>query len=159
MIVDWLIMTTPRPHARPPPAANEPEGNTPNSGVHERVPAQWAWHHRTLLHLRERLVRAHADPVTPALAPADMLGGDVAESAQEQSGRDALWAALGNEADRLFEVDCALQRIHDGTYGLCEATGHPLPPERLRVIPWARYSFAAAQPTGQRLSDAKKHAC
>ena len=86
-----------------------------------------------------------------------MLGGDVADTAQEQSARDVLWAELGHETDRLFEVDCALQRIRDGTYGFCEETGHAIPTERLRAIPWTRYSLAAAQPIEQRALDAKKH--
>jgi RNA polymerase-binding transcription factor DksA len=38
----------------------------------------------------------------------------------------------------LHEIDAALRRIDDGTYGTCEVGGEPIPPERLRVIPWAR---------------------
>ena len=86
-----------------------------------------------------------------------MLGGDVADTAQEQTDRDVLWAELGNEADRLFEVDCALQRIRDGTYGYCEETGHPIPADRLRAIPWTRYSIAAAEPIEQRSANGRRH--
>jgi RNA polymerase-binding transcription factor DksA len=91
-----------------------------------------------------------------AVTSADMIGGDVADIAQEQTDRDVLWAELGNEADQLFEVDCALQRIRDGTYGFCEATGRPISSARLRAIPWTRYSLAAAGPIEQRALDAKK---
>ncbi len=138
------------------PDSEEPQGNTPNSGGHEHIPPQWRWHYRTLLHLRDRLLRAHAEHSTQAVTPADMLGGDVADMAQEQTDRNVLWAELGNEADQLFEVDCALQRIRDGTYGFCEETGHPISPARLRAIPWTRYSLAAAEPIEQRALDAKK---
>ncbi len=42
---------------------------------------------------------------------------------------------------RLFEVLEAIRRIQRGRYGICEVTGQPIEPERLRVIPWARYSL------------------
>lgn len=85
-----------------------------------------------------------------------MLGSDVTESSQEQEDRDALWNLLGNENDQLFEVDCALQRIRDGIYGFCEETGHVIPAERLRAVPWTRYSLEAAQANELRTSKAKK---
>jgi RNA polymerase-binding protein DksA len=38
----------------------------------------------------------------------------------------------------LEEVDAALARIDAGTYGICEACGKPIGPDRLAAIPWAR---------------------
>jgi DnaK suppressor protein len=46
---------------------------------------------------------------------------------------------VDSERKLLAEVDDALQRIEDGTYGICEGTGMPIPKERLEAIPWARY--------------------
>lgn len=37
----------------------------------------------------------------------------------------------------LAEVEKALDRLADGTYGLDAVTGEPIPVERLRAIPWA----------------------
>ena len=37
----------------------------------------------------------------------------------------------------LDEIDAALERIDDGTYGSCEICGKPIAPERLEVLPWA----------------------
>lgn len=133
------------------------EGSTPNSCGPERIPPEWNWHYRVLSHLRNRLMRVHAEHSTQAIAPADLLGVDVADIAQEQSDRDVLWAELGKEADQLFEVDCALQRIRDGTYGFCEETGHPIPPERLRAIPWTRYCRATAEECERRKARGHSH--
>ena len=36
------------------------------------------------------------------------------------------------------EIDHALAKLDDGTYGICEISGQPIPKERLRAIPWAR---------------------
>jgi DnaK suppressor protein len=38
----------------------------------------------------------------------------------------------------LSEIDAALQRIEDGTYGICENCGKPIGAERLAAIPWTR---------------------
>jgi RNA polymerase-binding transcription factor DksA len=143
--------TTIRPVAQttaaiPPSLSREPPvPSTPNSDGREKIPHQWAWHHRTLLRLRERLLRSRAEHSSEVSTPADMLGVDVVDTSREQTDRDLLWAELGAEEDRLFEVDCALQRIRDGVYGVCEETGLPIPPERLRAVPWTRYCRTAAE--------------
>ena len=38
----------------------------------------------------------------------------------------------------LREIDHALRKIDDGTYGTCEVCGRQIAPERLEAIPWAR---------------------
>jgi RNA polymerase-binding transcription factor DksA len=40
--------------------------------------------------------------------------------------------------DTLAEIDAALQRIADGTYGTCEVCGKPIGADRLNAIPWTR---------------------
>lgn len=115
------------------------QGNTPNSCGTERIPAQWTWHHRVLTKLHDHLAHVHSEPSKRAIASTEMLGIDVTDSPQEQVSHEYLSAKPGPKDDRLFEVDCALQRIRDGLYGLCEETGLPIPPERLQTIPWTRY--------------------
>jgi RNA polymerase-binding transcription factor DksA len=36
------------------------------------------------------------------------------------------------------EIDAALRRIDDGTFGTCEICGGPIGSDRLRALPWAR---------------------
>ncbi|WP_414661792.1 TraR/DksA family transcriptional regulator [Horticoccus sp. 23ND18S-11] len=126
-------------------APSVPSGTTPNSSGAVRIEPQWHWHYRTLLHLRDRLLRAQADHAHQTSLLAESHGVDLVDTAQEESVRDVLWAELGAEKDKLFEVDCALQRLREGSYGRCEESGAEIPPERLRAIPWARYSRDAAQ--------------
>lgn len=45
----------------------------------------------------------------------------------------------------LEDVDRALRMLDKGTYGLCEACGQPIPPERLEVNPAARYCLKDQQ--------------
>ena len=58
--------------------------------------------------------------------------------------RDRENALDENEKQLLHEINHALDRISDGTYGICEVTGEPIPTERLRAIPWATMTVAAA---------------
>lgn len=45
----------------------------------------------------------------------------------------------------LREIDAALKRIEEGTYGICDELGKPIAVERLRHTPWARYCIEAAR--------------
>jgi RNA polymerase-binding protein DksA len=51
------------------------------------------------------------------------------------------------EKDRLLlrEINTALAKIMDGTYGICEGTGKPIAKVRLEVQPWAKYSIEHAR--------------
>jgi RNA polymerase-binding protein DksA len=49
------------------------------------------------------------------------------------------------ERRRLREIDGALMRIEDRTYGVCQMTGKPIPKARLNAKPWARYTIEAAR--------------
>ncbi len=55
---------------------------------------------------------------------------------------------------RLRNVDRALQKIDEGTYGICDATGELISRGRLEAVPEALYTLEAQQrqerPRGQR---------
>ncbi|MCY7918979.1 TraR/DksA family transcriptional regulator [Bacillus vallismortis] len=53
------------------------------------------------------------------------------------------------EIDRelLEEVNHALQKMKDGTYGVCEKTGRDIPYERLEAVPYARMTVEAQADT------------
>ncbi len=56
--------------------------------------------------------------------------------------------ALGlMDSDRkiLTEIQAALQRIDQGTFGICEGTGRPIAKARLNANPWARYCIDYAR--------------
>ncbi len=52
---------------------------------------------------------------------------------------------MDSERNLLHEIDDALQRIEQGTYGICEGTGRPIPKARLKAKPWARYCVEYAR--------------
>ncbi|MBT61883.1 MAG: conjugal transfer protein TraR [Puniceicoccaceae bacterium] len=40
----------------------------------------------------------------------------------------------------MHEIEAAILRIKDGSYGICEITEKPIPAARLTAVPFARYS-------------------
>ncbi|MDF3128617.1 TraR/DksA C4-type zinc finger protein [Kiritimatiellaeota bacterium B1221] len=77
-------------------------------------------------------------------------GADLSGSAQHSADhgtdnfdREFALSLASTEQDVLYEVDEALMRIHDGTYGVCEMTGVQIERARLQVIPYTRYSVQA----------------
>lgn len=61
----------------------------------------------------------------------------LADTATETYDRE-LDYTLGENAEHVLEeIDAALGRIDQGTYGLCTRCGKPIPPERLEARPWA----------------------
>ena len=65
--------------------------------------------------------------------------GELADSATETYMRE-LDEGLEENADHLIsEVESALQRIEDGTYGTCVVCGKSIGVERLEAVPWATF--------------------
>jgi hypothetical protein len=67
----------------------------------------------------------------------------MADAATDSFDRDLTLGLASFEQEALYEVDAAIQRIDDGTYGICELTGRPIPWKRLEAIPWTRFSIEA----------------
>jgi RNA polymerase-binding protein DksA len=47
---------------------------------------------------------------------------------------------MENSRGVVKEIDEALERIKNGTYGICQGTGKPIAKARLKIKPWAKYS-------------------
>lgn len=52
---------------------------------------------------------------------------------------------MDSERKLVKEIDEALDRTENGTYGICEGSGEPIPKARLDAIPWAKYCVACAR--------------
>ena len=62
------------------------------------------------------------------------------EMALETESRNEA-ALLKQQQHELDEVNHALAKIKNGTYGICEASGGLIPIERLRAVPHTRYGI------------------
>jgi RNA polymerase-binding protein DksA len=84
--------------------------------------------------LREEHPGSLDDEVEEVAATAD---DHLANTASATLGREIDYT-LGDNAEQVIsEIDAALQRIEDGTYGVCASCGREIPPARLEANPWA----------------------
>jgi DnaK suppressor protein len=67
----------------------------------------------------------------------------MADAGSDSYDRDFALGLLSHEQDAAYEVEAALNRIRDGSYGKCELTGKPIPASRLEAIPWTRFTAEA----------------
>ena len=65
-----------------------------------------------------------------------------ADTASETFEREKDLSILEQLEAELEELQAALARVDDGTYGVDEVTGEPIDPERLEALPTARTNIA-----------------
>ena len=49
------------------------------------------------------------------------------------------------DKNTIYEIDAALVRIKEGTYGICEKYGTPISKKRLKIVPYARFCIKAQE--------------
>jgi RNA polymerase-binding transcription factor DksA len=69
----------------------------------------------------------------------------MADAGTDNYDQDFALSMISSEQAALYEIEAAINRIKDGTYGICELTGKPIEPARLTAIPWTRFSTQAEQ--------------
>jgi RNA polymerase-binding transcription factor DksA len=96
-----------------------------------------------LLTLREDLAKEIQRLKGEACEDTPNYSMHMADAATDSFDRDLVLGLVSFEQEGLYEIDAALKRIQDGTYGICELTGKAIPWERLEAIPWTRFSIEA----------------
>jgi len=107
-----------------------------------------------LLHLRQRLIDEIARLESKAIGwerpgPSVRASSCGSMSAANQEAWEQLLAreAVANKRSLCREVDQALARMANQTYGICVANHELIPKSHLVEIPWTRYC-AACEPRG-----------
>lgn len=97
---------------------------------------------RALLDRREQELQETIDRLRSGLAVRDPSGAGVLDAVEEGDAR--MMASVDLEQLRrheaeLLDIRHARDRMHQGEYGLCEECERPIPFERLKVQPQARF--------------------
>ena len=99
--------------------------------------------HKRLLDLKDILLDSmsgvargnlHAGSETSA------FGMHQADAGSDAYDRDFALSMLSKEQGSLYEIDEALKRIEDGSYGVCEICEKPIKHDRLEALPFTRYT-------------------
>lgn len=116
--------------------------------ISAKIDPKWAWHYEALLALREQLGTAYAqhrlNAVSDASASVEQEDPDWVNQANDEIEREEIIDKLADEKVHLADVDAALERLREGTYGICIKTGKPIPDADLRAVPWTACCSDAA---------------
>lgn len=75
----------------------------------------------------------------------DEKGGDEADQTMRVLAEAELLSLHERLRFQLVEIEGALGRIENGSFGICEETEEVIEPERLKAIPWTRLSIEGAE--------------
>jgi len=75
----------------------------------------------------------------------DGAGNDQADVGSKALERDAEMSLANNSREMLIQVERALARLDDGTYGVCESCGQPIGKLRLMAFPRATLCLSCKQ--------------
>lgn len=141
--------------------SGQPHGESP-------ADPKYGKYYEKLLHLRDelRLRLQRRTSETLKLSKGDeidmphVLGQHTADGASAQVDLEMALSVFENEQELLSEIEAALERLMNGTYGICELTGQPIAEGRLEALPFTRYSLEGQRqrekersrkvPTGRR---------
>jgi RNA polymerase-binding transcription factor DksA len=134
-------------------------GSNPNKGKTtpaevmdiENVPEKFHRYYRLLIDLRSHVLESlgqHSEETLKRSAKEDAgdlsgYGQHMADAGTDTFDRDFALSLVSSEQDALSEVEAAIKRVRDGTYGICELTGKPIGKDRLLAVPFTRYSAEA----------------
>ncbi|WP_413289446.1 TraR/DksA family transcriptional regulator [Bdellovibrio sp. HCB337] len=71
--------------------------------------------------------------------------GDEVDQTVAQLAENHFLIAQERMRTQLLEIEQALARIENGTYGICEETEEPIEVDRLFAVPWTRLSIEGAE--------------
>lgn len=129
-----------------------PKKGKPAPSLSEKdVPEKFKRYYKLLIDLRSHLteeIERHSEETLKRSAKDDAgdlsaYGQHMADAGTDTFDRDFALSMVASEQEALSEIDAAIKRIHDGTYGTCEITQKPIAKERLLAVPFTRYSAEA----------------
>jgi RNA polymerase-binding transcription factor DksA len=99
--------------------------------------------HKRLLDLKDTLLDAMRGVARDNLhsgSDTSAFGMHQADAGSDAYDRDFALSMLSKEQGSLYEIDEALKRIEDGSYGVCELCQKPIKHDRLEALPFTRYT-------------------
>jgi DnaK suppressor protein len=94
---------------------------------------------KVLMGLREKLLAGISETISPAVlaAPSDI--GDLVDQAGDERDRELSILLTDRDKEKLQAIDEALEKLTEGTYGICEDCGEKIGHGRIKVMPLAKF--------------------
>ncbi|MGA7395805.1 MAG: TraR/DksA C4-type zinc finger protein [Terrimicrobiaceae bacterium] len=89
--------------------------------------------------MRDQLMEERSEALSEAAEPVERHSLHRADSATDEFDHELALSQLSGKQDALYEVEAAMRRILDSSYGVCARTGKRIPAARLKAVPWTRF--------------------
>ncbi|HKB90411.1 MAG TPA: TraR/DksA C4-type zinc finger protein [Opitutaceae bacterium] len=130
---------------------NPNKGKKPLEVAEDEIPEKYKRYYKLLIELRDHVLGAldqHTEETLKRSSKEDSgdlssYGQHMADAGTDTFDRDFALSVVSSEQEALSEIEAAIKRIRDNTYGICEITGKPIAKERLLAVPFTRYSTEA----------------
>lgn len=109
----------------------------------DAVPQKWKKYYKLLLELRKHVseeIDLHTADTLQHTSRDESDRTLEADAGTDTFDRDFSLSLVSSEQEALNEIEEAIQRIKNGTYGICEITKQAISKERLTAVPFARHS-------------------
>ena len=104
---------------------------------------------------RKELVKANNEALYNGSMDDNSISADIVDQASSYTDKNVEMKAINRQIKLISEIDKALMRIKDDTYGYCLDTAEPIGLKRLMARPIAKYTIAAQE---KHEKDEKVHA-
>ena len=117
--------------------------------LHGMTKTDFMLHRERLLALRARLrgdmTQMEDNALNKDHNKTTSMPNDMAELGSGNFDQELTLSLLGSEKDALDQIEAAIERIEDGSYGQCEECGRKIPKSRLEAIPYAALCVRCAR--------------
>jgi DnaK suppressor protein len=108
----------------------------------------------TLLDMKAQVLRGIRDDLKEDREGQKDDGRDTYDVASEERDREINYLLTDRDRSKLLSIDQALERIEEGTYGICESCEGEITAERLKAMPFTRL---CVQCQSEREAEAKRN--
>ncbi len=98
-----------------------------------------------LLAQRREILQQHRNTKSAVTVPLEVATGDAADAASSNDLKEMALNLQESEKRALAGIAEALAKIADGTYGMCDECGEPIPEKRMLAIPQAKYCVSCQE--------------
>ena len=111
---------------------------------------------KLLMGMRDKLIKEFSETRVPEplLAPSNI--GDLVDQAGDERDRELSLLLTGREKEKLTAINEALEKLNEGTYGICEECGEKIGAGRIKVMPLAKFCVSCQSKLEREMSILKK---
>lgn len=111
----------------------------------KNVPKEWDSYYKILKAMRDSLRGSLGERSSETIGASARESGELSlnssDAGTETFDRDLALSMVANDHEALEEIEDAIDRIFDGSYGICQETNKPIKKNRLQAVPFTRFSL------------------